>query len=91
MPDSKPPFYITPAKELELRSQANRITPAPVITPSSTFDMFVRQLMIPSTVMELARKASSIHFAGWETEAIRASINGGILFTQLGNHSRMCA
>jgi hypothetical protein len=73
------PFGITPEEELHLRSQANKITPAAVITPASTFDAFTRQLMIPTAVMELARKSSTIHFAGWETEAIRASLKDGIL------------
>lgn len=77
--DLKPPFYITPEEELQLRIQANLVTPSPVISPATTFDDFTRQLMIPSTVMELARKASGIHFSAWETEAIRASLTNGIL------------
>jgi hypothetical protein len=75
----KPPFYITPEEELTLRIQADQLAPSPAITPATSFDDFVRQLMIPSTVMELARKASSIHFSAWETEAIRASLKDGIL------------
>ncbi len=75
----KPPFYVTPEEELKLRIQANRLVPSPAIAPATSFDDFARQLMIPATVMELARKASSIHFSAWETEAIRASLNGGIL------------
>lgn len=75
----KPPFYITPEEELKLRIQANQLVPSPAIAPATSFDDFARQLMIPATVMELARKASSIHFSAWETEAIRASLGSGIL------------
>lgn len=75
----KPRFYITPEEELKLRIQAEQTVPSPVISPATSFDDFVRQLMIPSTVMELARKSSSIHFSAWETEAIRASLKNGIL------------
>jgi hypothetical protein len=75
----KPPFYITPEEELQLRIRADQIAPSPAIAPATSFDDYVRQLMIPTTVMELARKASSIHFSAWETEAIRASLNSGIL------------
>jgi hypothetical protein len=75
----KPPFYITREEELKLRIQADQLAPSPAIAPATSFDDFVRQLMIPSTVMELARKTSSIHFSAWETEAIRASLNSGIL------------
>lgn len=74
-----PPFYINPEEELKLRIRADQLLLSPVIAPATSFDNFVRQLMIPSTVMELARKASSIHFSAWETEAIRASLNDGIL------------
>lgn len=75
----KPPFYITPEEELKLRIRADQLVPSPVIAPATSFDDFVQQLMIPATVMELARKAASIHFSTWEIEAIRASLNGGIL------------
>lgn len=74
-----PPFYITPEEELKLRIRANQLAPSPAIAPATSFDDFVQQLMIPSTVLELARKASSIHFSAWETESIRASLNSGIL------------
>jgi hypothetical protein len=75
----EPPFYITPEEELILRIRADRMAPSPAIAPATSFDDFARQLMIPSIVMELARKASSIHFSAWETEAIRASLYRGIL------------
>ena len=75
----KPPFYVTPEEELQLRIRASQVSPSPVIAPATTFDDFTRQLMIPSTAMELARKASNIHFSAWETEAIRASLTNGIL------------
>ncbi len=77
--DLSPPFYVTPAEELDLRIRANQLVPAPVVSSATSFDDFVRQLMIPASVMELARKASNIRFAGWETEAIGHSIKSGIL------------
>lgn len=75
----KPPFYVTPEEELELRIAADYLPLAPVIAPASSFDDFTRQLMIPTSVMELQRKASSIHFSAWETEAIRRSLRSGVL------------
>ena len=77
--ESKAPFYITPVVELALRIRASQLVPAPTIAPAGSFDDFVRQLMIPTIAMELARKASTIHFSSWETEAIRASLKNGIL------------
>jgi hypothetical protein len=77
--DRQPPFYITPEEDLQLRIRANQLVPSPAIAPSGSFDDFVRQMMVPTIVMELARKASSIHFSSWETEAIRASLQNGIL------------
>ena len=75
----KLPYYITPQQELKLRIQADRVDPALVIAQATSFDDYVGQLMIPTTVMELARKASTIKFSAWETEAIRASLAHGIL------------
>lgn len=84
----RPPFYITTQEELELRIKAsqgimlNGLPTSLVISQATSFDDYVRQLMIPTTVMELARKASSIRFSAWEAEAIRASLDpdgGGIL------------
>jgi hypothetical protein len=74
-----PPFYITHEEDVKLRIRANQLVPSPAIAPAGSFDDFVRQLMIPSTVMELARKASSIHFSTWEAEAIRESLDRGML------------
>ncbi|HEV7239009.1 MAG TPA: hypothetical protein VGQ36_07175 [Thermoanaerobaculia bacterium] len=74
-----PPFYITHEEDVNLRIRANQLVPSPAIALAGSFDDFVQQLMIPSTVMELARKASSIHFSTWENEAIRASLREGIL------------
>jgi hypothetical protein len=74
-----PPFFVTPEEEMKLRIRANQLVPSPAIAPAASFDDFVRQLMIPTIVMELARKASGIHFSAWETEAIRASLHNGIL------------
>lgn len=73
------PFDVTPEEEVKLRIRADQLVPSPAVAPAGSFDDFVRQLMIPPIVMELARKASSIHFSAWETEAIRASLNDGIL------------
>jgi len=80
-PTSDPvsPFDITPEEDLRLRIRANQLVPSPAIAPAGSFDDFVRQLMIPSTVLELARKASTIHFSSWEAEAIRVSLRDGIL------------
>lgn len=75
----KPPFFISREEELQLRIAADQLPLSPVITAPTSFDDFARQLMIPNTVMELARKASSIHFAAWETEAIRHSLHSGVL------------
>lgn len=82
-----PPYYITRQEELELRIKASRgillenVPTSMVIGQATSFDDYVRQLMIPTRVLELARKASSIRFAAWEAEAIRASIapGGGLL------------
>ena len=79
MSDLTPPFYITAEEYLALRIRANQLVPSPAIAPAGSFDDFVRQLMIPSSAMELARKASSIHFSAWETEAIRISLREGTL------------
>ncbi|HYY58050.1 MAG TPA: hypothetical protein VE842_12015 [Pyrinomonadaceae bacterium] len=75
----KPPFYVTREEELALRIAADRIDPALVITRATSFDEYVRQLMIPTTVMEMSRKADDLRFASWEVESIRASLADGIL------------
>ena len=91
--DLKPPYYITKEQDLELRLKASqgiemslktsqgveldKIPTSLVITQATSFDDYVRQLMIPTAVMELARKASSVRFSAWEAEAIRASLAPG--------------
>jgi hypothetical protein len=78
-----PPFFITKKEELELRIRAsqgvvmNKVPTSLVIGQPTSFDDYVRQLMIPTRVLELARKASAIRFSAWEAEAIRASIAPG--------------
>jgi len=78
-----PPFFINREEELELRIRAsqgivmNKVPTSLVIGQPTSFDDYVRQLMIPTRVLELARKASSIRFSAWETEAVRASIAPG--------------
>lgn len=78
-----PPYYVTRQEELELRIKAsqgivmNKVPTSLVIGQPTSFDDYVRQLMIPTRVLELARKASSIRFSAWEAEAIRASIAPG--------------
>ena len=75
-----PPFFINRKQELELRIKAsqgvvmNKVPTSLVIGQPTSFDDYVRQLMIPTRVLELARKASAIRFSAWEAEAIRASI-----------------
>lgn len=83
-----PPFYITPEEELALRLQAHRLTPSPVIEQATSFDEYVRQLMIPTTILELARKASGIRFSSWEVEAIRESLQRGLLRKILAEKQR---
>lgn len=77
--ERNPPFYITPEEEIQLRIAANRLEPAVVVAPATSFDDYVRQLMIPSVVMDLVQKAALIRFSAWEVEAIRASLNNGML------------
>jgi hypothetical protein len=78
-----PPYYVTKEEELELRIKASRgvvmngVPTSLVIGQPTSFDDYVRQLMIPTRVLELSRKASAIRFSAWEAEAIRASIAPG--------------
>ncbi len=82
-----PPYYVTAEEEMELRIKAsqgilvNKVPTSLVIGQPTSFDDYVRQLMIPTRVLELARKAASIRLSAWEAEAIRASIapGGGLL------------
>jgi hypothetical protein len=81
-PVKAPPFYITADEEQQLRIDAARLSPSLVIQPATSFDDYVRQLMIPTSVMELARKAAQIRLSTWEAEGIRAFLaphGGGIL------------
>lgn len=78
-----PPYYITTEEDLQLRIKAsqgivmNKVPTSLVIGQPTSFDDYVRQLMIPTRVLELARKASTIRFSAWEAEAVRASIAPG--------------
>jgi len=78
-----PPYYITAQEELELRVRAsqgilvNKVPTSLVIGQSTSFDDYVRQLMIPTRVLELARKATTIRLSAWEVEGVRASIAPG--------------
>lgn len=72
-----PPFYVTQAEARRLRAAAAHLEPALVIDQATSFDEYVRQLMIPPTVMDLARKASQIRLAPWEVEGIRESLEPG--------------
>jgi hypothetical protein len=78
-----PPYYISRQEELELRIKAsqgivmNNVPTSLVIGQATSFDDYVRQLMIPTRVLELARKASTIRLSAWEAEALRASIAPG--------------
>jgi len=74
-----PPFYVDAAEEQQLRDAAARLLPSPVIGQATSFDDYVRQLMIPATVLEMARKAEGLRFSTWETMAIRASLADGLL------------
>lgn len=82
-PEPGPPFFVTREEELELRIKAsqgivmNKVPTSLVIGQATSFDDYVRQLMIPTRVLELARKASGIRFSAWEAEAIRAIIAPG--------------
>lgn len=70
-----PPFYVDEAEALRLRIAASRLSPSLVIAEATSFDDYVRQLMIPGVVLELARKAKSIKLATWESEGIRAFLD----------------
>jgi hypothetical protein len=79
---AEPPFFITMKEEEALRVSAGRLNPSAVITQASSFDEYTRQLLVPPTVMDLARKASGIHLSSWEVEGIRAQLepaSGGLL------------
>ncbi|WP_274563733.1 hypothetical protein [Streptomyces spiramyceticus] len=67
----QPPFHITKEEERRLRIQAERIEPALVISQPSSFDEYVRQLMVPPAVMDLAHKAANLRLSAWEIQAVR--------------------
>ena len=75
-------FFLTTDEESILRVNASRLNPSAVITPAHSFDEYVRQLMVPRAVTELARKASGIRLSAWELDGIRAQLEptgGGLL------------
>ncbi len=72
-----PPFYVTQVEARRLRAAAEHLEPALVIEQATSFDEYVRQLMIPPRVMDLARKASQIRLASWEVQGIRESLEPG--------------
>lgn len=65
------PFHITKEEERRLRLRGARAVPSPVIGQATSFDEYVRQLMIPPVVMDLARKAADLRLSAWEVEAMR--------------------
>lgn len=75
------PFFIAKAQERALRINAEYVSPSLVVTQPTSFDEYTRQLMVPPTVMDLARKASDIRLSAWEVEGIRAQLDpqGGLL------------
>jgi hypothetical protein len=77
----RPPFFVTKAEERALRINAEYVSPSVVVTQPTSFDQYTRQLMVPPTVMDLARKASDIRLSAWEVEGIRAQLDpqGGLL------------
>ena len=78
----RPPYFVTKDEERTLRINAGRLSPSLVIIQATSFDEYARQLMVPSTVMDLARKASEIRLSTWEVEGIRAQLEpagGGLL------------
>jgi hypothetical protein len=79
--DPRPPFFVTKEEERALRINAEYLSPSLVIAQPTSFDEYTRQLMVPPTVMDLARKASDIRLSAWEVEGIRAQLDpeGGLL------------
>lgn len=84
----QPPFYLQPEEETQLRAKVNKISPSPVISNCKNFDDFVNQLMIPNTVMELARKVANIELSKRELEGIRLSLKSGKLKAILENKAQ---
>lgn len=79
--DARPPFFVSKEEERALRINAEYLSPSLVVTQPTSFDEYTRQLMVPPTVMDLARKASDIRLSAWEVEGIRAQLDpeGGLL------------
>lgn len=75
----KPPFYITCEQDKELRKLGSELNPYPLIKESKNFNDFVTQLMIPNTVMELARKCKTIKLSDRELKGIEISLKEGRL------------
>ncbi|MGP4091100.1 hypothetical protein [Streptomyces sp. KR55] len=67
----KYPFHITKEEERQLRLKGAEAVPSLVIGQATSFDEYARQLMIPSAVMDLARKAEHLRLSAWEVEAMR--------------------
>ncbi|MFB7633934.1 hypothetical protein ACFC0M_23740 [Streptomyces sp. NPDC056149] len=65
------PFYVTKAEDRQLRVAADLLSPSLLIDQASSFDEYVRQMMVPPAVMDLARKAANIRLAAWESQALR--------------------
>lgn len=72
--ERRAPFYVTKEEERRLRREAERLVPSPIVFPPSSFDEYVRQLMVPKSVMDLARKAANIRLSAWEVQAIRTHL-----------------
>ncbi|MGA5207851.1 hypothetical protein [Streptomyces variegatus] len=68
---AKYPFHITKEEERQLRLKGAEAVPSLVIGQATSFDEYARQLMIPPTVMDLARKAEDLRLSAWEVEAMR--------------------
>ncbi|MGA8117994.1 MAG: hypothetical protein WCA46_30530 [Actinocatenispora sp.] len=65
------PFHITKQEERTLRLQGAQAVPSLVVGQATSFDEYVRQLMIPAAVMDLTRKAEELRLSAWEIEALR--------------------
>jgi len=72
-------FNINDAQERVLRDTIDTLPVSPVMEQSSSFDTFYRQIMIPSTVVELHRKVSQVRLSPTEVKAIRFSLAHGAL------------
>ncbi|MFH8591240.1 hypothetical protein [Streptomyces rimosus] len=61
--EAGPPFYVTRDQEKRLRVQAELLVPSLVVDQPSSFDEYVRQLMVPPAAMDLVRKAAHLRLA----------------------------